>query len=317
VTSSGRRIVFVAANPSIDRLLEVPALEAGAIHRPDVVVAVPGGKGLNAARAAATLGGDVVAITLVGGHAGEWIGGRLAELGLEARLVDAGAETRTCVSILDRSTGELTEFYESGLPVAPGAFDSLEAAVTGVMVTGDVGWLTTSGSIPPGAPIDGQARLVRLATEHGIASIVDTHGAALSAALDERPTIVKVNAAEAGEIAGIAVTGATSAAEAARALRSTGAEGVVVTLGRDGAIARDSNGSWHLTSAADAGRYPVGSGDAFLGGLVVRLARGDTLVDAARSGMAAAIANALTAGAGLLDARDFDRLLPTVRADAL
>ena len=80
MTDGSTRLVFVAANPSIDRLHEVDAIEAGAIHRPDRVVAVPGGKGLNAARAAAALGGSVVAIALLGGHAGAWIEERLAEL---------------------------------------------------------------------------------------------------------------------------------------------------------------------------------------------------------------------------------------------
>ena len=46
-------LIFVAANPSIDRTYEVERLRPGEIHRPVATVAVPGGKGLNAARAAA------------------------------------------------------------------------------------------------------------------------------------------------------------------------------------------------------------------------------------------------------------------------
>ena len=62
------RILFIAANPSIDRLYELDRLTVGAIHRPELVVAVPGGKGLNAARAAARLGGRVTAVGIVGGR---------------------------------------------------------------------------------------------------------------------------------------------------------------------------------------------------------------------------------------------------------
>ena len=46
------------------------------------------------------------------------------------------------------------------------------------------------------------------------------------------------------------------------------------------------------------GVYPVGSGDAFLGGLAVAFARGGSVVEAARLGMAAGIANAQLPGAG-------------------
>lgn len=41
-------IAFVAASPSIDRTQVVDALTPGEIHRPEHVVAVPGGKALNA-----------------------------------------------------------------------------------------------------------------------------------------------------------------------------------------------------------------------------------------------------------------------------
>ncbi len=119
-TAAGRRLLVVAANPSIDRLYEVDRLEPGGIHRPRSAIAVPGGKGLNAARAAATLGGRVTAVAILGGRAGDWIVDGLAERGLDARVVRAGGETRTCVSILDRSSGALTEVYEAGSAIDGG-----------------------------------------------------------------------------------------------------------------------------------------------------------------------------------------------------
>jgi 1-phosphofructokinase family hexose kinase len=301
VTRPSARIVFVAPNPSVDRVHEVSSIELGAIHRPGSVVVVPGGKGLNAARAAATLGGDVVAIALVGGHAGAWIAEHLAELGVEARLVDGGAETRTCLSVLDRSTGRLTEFYESGLPVASGSFEALEQAVRRELDAGDVRWLALSGSLPPGLPVDGHARLTSLAGARGIRTIVDTHGEALRLALGARPTVVKVNAAEAGEFVDGELIDAMAGAAATVAMRSAGAGGVVVTLGRDGAVVSGDDGPLHLTSSAEAGPFVVGSGDAFLGGLAVALARGATLLGAARSGMAAAVANTRLPGQAILD----------------
>ena len=317
MTDGSARLVFVAANPSIDRLHEVEAIEAGAIHRPDRVVAVPGGKGLNAARAAAALGGSVVAIALSGGHAGAWIEERLAELGVARRTIRVDGETRTCISVLDRSTGHLTEFYEPGPPISASAFADLEAAVDEELATGSVGVLAMSGSLPSGAPLDGYGRLVKAARNRGITSIVDSHGEALEAALDARPTVVKVNAGEAAEVTGTEVGDRSSAIDAAEALRRAGAAGVVVTLGRDGAVVCDDRGRWGLVAASASGTYPVGSGDAFLGGLTVALAAGDELVAAATLGMAAAIANADLPGAGILDVATVDRLRPTIEFERL
>ncbi|MGZ4200890.1 MAG: PfkB family carbohydrate kinase, partial [Thermoleophilaceae bacterium] len=76
-------ILCVAGNPSIDRLFEVERIELGATHRPKHFVRVPGGKGLNVARAAAVLGEPVLVTGLLGGHAGHWLDEALAEEGVE------------------------------------------------------------------------------------------------------------------------------------------------------------------------------------------------------------------------------------------
>ena len=58
---------------------------------------------------------------------------------------------------------------------------------------------------------------------------------------------------------------------------------------------------WQGSLAADA-RYPVGSGDAFLAGLVTTLDGGDGWPEALATALGAAAANAEIAGPGLLDA---------------
>ena len=72
-------IVCVAGNPSIDKLFVVERLRPGEIHRPIDFVQVPGGKGLNVARAAATLGAHVRVAAVLCGHAGRWIEQALGE----------------------------------------------------------------------------------------------------------------------------------------------------------------------------------------------------------------------------------------------
>jgi 1-phosphofructokinase family hexose kinase len=308
------RILFVAANPSIDRLYEVDGLTVGVIHRPRSLVAVAGGKGLNGARAAARLGGRVSAVGILAGRSGDWIEDALAAAEIDARWVRSAGETRTCVSILDRATGSMTEIYEPGTPVDHGAWESLEALVSDELRRGGVGVLALSGSLPPGAPSDGFGRLAGLARASGassrqVAVLADTYGPALDSVLAEHPAIVKINAAEAGGATGVRVTDATSAEAAAAALRERGAGAIVITLGQDGAVVLTAAGSIRLAPPGIRGMYPVGSGDAFLGGLAVGISRGDDLVDAARLGMAAGSANALIPGAGELDPREVHRIL--------
>jgi 1-phosphofructokinase family hexose kinase len=316
------RILFVAANPSIDRLYEVKLLEPGTIHRPSLVVAVAGGKGLNAARAAARLGGNVTAIGILGGRAGDWIADRLAEIELDARLVRTTAETRTCVSIHDRATGGLTEIYEAGEPIEPASWLELESVVDAELDRGDVAAIAFSGSLLPGAPTEGFARLARLAGRASkgmepIPVIADSYGEPLAALLGLRPAIVKVNAAEAGEATGAAVVDVRSAVAAAHALRDRGASSAIVTLGLDGAVVATESGASHLVPPEARGAYPVGSGDAFMAGLAVGLVGGASVIEAARLGVAAGIANAQVPGAGELDPAAGDLVLRGVSITAV
>ena len=51
-------ILCVAGNPSIDKLFEVARVEIGKIHRPDRMIALPGGKGIHVAQVATALGAE-------------------------------------------------------------------------------------------------------------------------------------------------------------------------------------------------------------------------------------------------------------------
>lgn len=312
-----RRIVFVAANPSIDRLYEVEQLVQGAIHRPTMVVARPGGKGLNAARSAAALGAQVTAVGIVAGRAGDWVVERLAEIGIDAPMAHSTGETRSCISILDRSTGALTELYEQGPRIEPAAWGALEAIVASELDRGDVGSLAFSGSLPPGAPSDGYARMARIAAARFVPVLADTYGLALAEVLAEIPSVVKVNAAEAAAATRLTVDDAASAAAAAGILAVRGAAGVVVTLGIAGAVVVSAAGATFLVPPDVRGAYPVGSGDAFFAGLAAALIDGGSLEEAARRGMAAGIANALVPGAGELDRAAAERLVHEIKVRAM
>jgi 1-phosphofructokinase family hexose kinase len=287
-------IVCVAPSPSVDRLFEVDRLRPGEIHRPTRFVRVPGGKGLNAVRAAAALGGDVRAVALLGGHSGRWIAEDLARIGLPLVASWCEGETRSCLSVADADSGSLTEFYEANAPVSAAEWDAF--ARTAAEAAASSAWTTISGSLPAAAPADGYEQL----TAAGTKVAVDT--TALGAA---RPALVKVNAGEAAALTDLRVDSVGAAAEATHALRlRIGGDGhaAAVTLGRDGAVLVAPDGSsWHGSLAA-GGRYPVGSGDAFLAGLVTSLETGRGWPEALAAALGAAAANAEVPGPGLLDA---------------
>ena len=304
-------IVAVAPNPSIDKALLIPSFRLGAIHRPEQLVAVAGGKGLNVARTIHCLGGEVRACVLLAGHSGRWIADQLRLQGIPVEIAWADGETRTCFSVVDPQSGQLTDVYEAGPHIDLPAWQRFEHAFEHSL--DQARWATFSGYLPDGAPLDGYAHLLRLAGEYGVRTLLDTRGEVLRLALEETPWLVKVNAAEAGEFLGGQVDSPRSAIAAAHAFVQGGAESAIITLGAEGAVAVDPSGVWVAASPPIAALAPVGSGDAFLGGLVLELSRGMGLPGALRLALAAGAANALTLGPGVFESAQVHVLMEQVQ----
>jgi 6-phosphofructokinase 2 len=125
--------------------------------------------------------------------------------------------------------------------------------------------------------------------------------------------MVKGNRGEMERLLGRHLDDEESTLEAGRELRAMGVRRAVVTRGREGAIAVCNDGSWRGRAPRVRAVSAVGSGDAFLAGVVFTLSRGGTMDEALRLGVAAGTACALTPGTELCHRHDVDRLEPRVK----
>jgi 1-phosphofructokinase/tagatose 6-phosphate kinase len=295
-------ILCVAGNPSIDKLFEVAEIAVGEIHRPDRMVALPGGKGIHVAQVATALGAEAVVTGLLAGHAGRWVAQMLAAEGVAGEWAWGAGETRSSLSVADAATGRLTEFYEDGAVVSGEEWESVRTIVGSLLPAAD--WIALAGSLPKGA--SGYPKLIEMAPGHGVRCAVDSRGAALGEAIDAGAELVKINIHEAAELLDSELDGPEQAARAARSIRErAGGDGhaAAITLGEDGMVGVDFEGTcWRGTLAA-RGRYPVGCGDSFLAGLLVGFEQGGGWQRAAALALGAAAANAELPGAGRLEPR--------------
>ena len=110
--------------------------------------------------------------------------------------VPGPGETRICLSVSDGEA--LTEFYEPGPELDPEHWAALEAAAA--RVAANATWVGVAGSLPPGAPADAAARLLRVARTAGARVALDVSGEALRLGLEAGPDFVKVNASEAAAL---------------------------------------------------------------------------------------------------------------------
>jgi 1-phosphofructokinase family hexose kinase len=306
-------ITTLLLSPSLDVTYLVDRVEEGQIHRPHTVLRLPGGKGLNFARAAARLGGAVRVVTPLGGEVGALVARLAADAGVELIPVSAEPQTRTCVTVAADDDGRLTEIYEAAPPLDAVTLTRLETAAGGLPAGG---WTVLSGSVPTGVPLDSLLGMLTARAAAGDRIAVDSHGSALDAVVRRlRPALVKLNRLEAAELLGMPQE--CEALELATAVREVTGGIVVVTDGASGAVATDAAGSWRAHPHPRPGRFAVGSGDSFLAGLLVALERGEDLPAALVLASAAGAANAAVPGAaefGLDDVESSRSLVTVTRA---
>ncbi len=308
-------IVTLTLNPAIDQTLVLPRFVAGDTLRVKSSRFDPGGKGINVSRVIQELGGHSVAMGFAPGGLGRYIEHTLEAQGIECDFVHTKGETRTNITILDESRHVHTILSDPGPPTDGKYVEELRAHLRDRLERGD--WLVLAGSIPP--PLDARVYtdIIREASEAGIHTVLDADGEALVAGASARPEIVKGNRRELERLLGRHLDDESSTLKAAREVHDTGVECVVVTRGREGAVATTDQEFLRGVAPRVRAVSAVGSGDAFLAGVVLTLSNGGAMKDALRLGIAAGTASVLNPGTELCHRREVDILIPRVRVQPI
>ncbi|UED84183.1 1-phosphofructokinase [Streptomyces profundus] len=302
-------ILTVTPNPSLDRTYEVPALRRGAVLRAETDRVEPGGKGVNVSRAVAAAGGRTTAVLPLGGPEGALLARLLDGRGVEVAGVPLAGSTRVNITLVEPD-GTLTKVNAAGPALTPEEAAALLATVRARAA--DAGWIACCGSLPRGLEPDWYAELVAHAHRAGARVALDTSGAALLAALAERPDVVKPNAQELTEAVGRPLATVGDAVKAAEELRARGAGAVLASLGPEGQLLVSAAGTYWGHAPVACVRSDVGAGDASLAGFLAAGGQGQEALAAAVAHGAAAVG---LPGSAMPAAGDLDAAAVVTTAD--
>jgi 6-phosphofructokinase 2 len=239
----------------------------------------------------------------------------LQQQGIEHHSIPIQNWTRENVTVLDESTGKQFRFVMPGAELSAEEADRCLAALAGCQPKPQ--YLVASGSLPPGVEPEFFAKLARLAERLGSRLVVDTSGPALREAAAAGAYLLKPNLRELGELAGRELHDEDKQAQAAQELvRSHQCEIVVVSLGAGGVLVADGSGARRCRTPTVPVKSKVGAGDSMVAGLVLGLARGQSLQEAVLFGLAAGAAAVMTPGTELCRREDTERLFDRLQRDA-
>jgi len=306
-------ILSAGLTPAWQQILVFDGFRYGEVNRAAEVHWCASGKAFNAGIAAHHLGGPSLTLATAGGPPLDQIRDELDALGVPHRLVTTAGATRVCTTLLDRSTGAMTELVEEGRPLAPGELDAYRSAYAEEASRAAV--VVLIGSLPEGT----DTSLYRELLEQTPCPVVlDFRGEGLLGVLGLKPLVVKPNRDELAATVGRPLTSDDDLLQAMRSLVDGGAEWVLVSDG--------SRPCW-LVGTSAAYRFhplpvekpvnPIGCGDAMAAAIAWAIRDGRSMVDAVKLAVAAAAENLTQLLPCRLDPDRVQRLAEAVRVERL
>jgi len=311
-------IITVTLNAAIDKTLAVPNFRLGRRHRAVEQTAMAGGKGVNVARALRGLGQPVIATGIAGGPTGTRIVEHLTEEGILNDFVRIREESRTSTAVVDPTNGEQTEINEHGPYVSEGELqlfvDKLLYLAKGAAVC------VVSGSLPRGVDAELYGRLIEEMKRLHVTTVLDSEGEPMRIATRRGPDVVSPNELEAEGLVGHEFSDDDDRRTAVAEMIDLGAREAIMTLS-DGCLAMLIDGGERRLFRATLDVLDpvstVGSGDAFLAGFVAARYGGRDSDDCLRFAVACGAESTQHFGAGQLEQREVERLVPEVRVEEL
>ena len=309
----GLVIVTVTMNAAIDRTLSVPNFQRGQRHRASQGLTLPGGKGINIARALKLLDVPVVATGLAGGRTGVRI---VEELTAEAILNDfvrIAEESRTSTAVVDPTNATYTEINEWGPHVQPEELELLLEKLH--YLARDAELVVFAGTLPRGVADGFYADAIRDLTRRGVQAVLDSEGLPLSLGIEAEPFLVSPNQREAESLVGQEFHDDQDFGLALEDVADQGARNVLITEEtRCFARLREKRTvrQFRVSGPTLEPLSTVGAGDVLLAAFLAAHLEGRPPEEALRLAVAAGSASTLEVGAGRFDPREAARLLPGV-----
>jgi 1-phosphofructokinase/tagatose 6-phosphate kinase len=312
-------ILTVTLNAAVDRTLAVPNFHVGRRHRAVEQTAVAGGKGVNVARALKALGRPVLATGTAGGGTGARIIALLDDEGITNDFVRIHEESRMSTAVIDPTDGVTTEVNERGPALSNAERERVVERILYLAQGAQI--VVLCGSLPRGVPVELYGQLVEELRRLGVTTVLDTEGEPLRVGTRSGPDLVTPNLIEAEELVGHEFADDDDRLTGVREIVAMGARDAIITY-ESGCVALLGGDSaervgYRVSVEPREPLSPIGAGDAFLAGYVAGLYAHRGAEDSLRFATACGAESVRHVGAGVIDPREVERLLPEVRAERL
>ena len=287
-------IYTFTANPSLDRYIELEEIKLGQVNRGKVEKINPGGKGINISRFLKILGIESVIISFLGGVTGEAVKYELMKEKIEGCYFNTVGETRTNITLADKSNKQITKINESGPLIPDVEMNNLFNFIDWKFRSSDM-WVF-SGNLAPGLDQNLYYQLINKAKNRGCVCILDTSEKALRLGIEALPQVLHINKEEAEYLMNDKEVRSNRFGNLVQHLIEKGIKSVSISLGEKGAIFADSENMLFVEGPQINVQSTVGAGDAMLAGMIYGMTNKLNLEQMAKFAVAAGSAKVMEIG---------------------
>ena len=285
-------IYTVTLNPSIDFIVKVEKLEIGETNRAYYDNKIPGGKGIMVSKLLHSLGLKSINIGFIGGKTGEFIKESLEKINILTDFTEIKNDTR--INIKLKSEME-TEINTQGPIINNNEINDFFNKIN-FLDKKDI--VVLSGSIPSSLKDDFYIDIIKKIKNKNLDFIIDTTGNQLMKSLEYKPLLIKPNKNELEELFNIKIDKLEEIKEYGEKLLQLGAENVIVSLGKDGALFFSKDESYYAYPVKGDLVNSVGAGDSMIGGFLYGLNKNLSKLDSFKWAVASGSATAFSEDIG-------------------
>ena len=302
-------ILSVCMSPCTDVTIELDSFNIGRTNVVKSKTMSLGGKGLNVAVGVKRLGGDSYATGLMYNENGYLFENALDKEGVPFKFVWNKGRARENYKFID-SRSMLTEVNDVGEEVTKEKLNEVLEMIRTLSQRSKVTVL--SGGLPRGVNSSYYGQLVK-AVEGSAMKVVDASGQRMFAGLNAGVDLVKPNMEELENAIGRNIASKEDMLAGCYELLDRGANMVLLSLGRQGAVITDGHRNYHCKSINVAVNSTVGAGDAMVAAAALYLEKGGSLQEILRAGVAAGTATVMTVGQISFAKEKYDEVLSNLQ----
>jgi 1-phosphofructokinase family hexose kinase len=307
-------IYTVTLNPALDRFMVVEQLLTEDTTRILSETPYAAGKGIDVSRVIRELGGQSVALGLVGGYDGLKLEGLLINAGVIADFTRISGETRTNIILREQTEGRQYVISASGPEVNATEIGLFYQKINQIQ---HMDYMTLSGSLPRGVTPNLYSQLILAGKKKNAFIVLDTDGKSLRESIEYQPTCIKPNTYELSRLAERELQTESEIIAFCEKIHQKGVPYILVSRGKKGLLLSSVEQKITAIAPPVEADSTVGAGDSVVGGFVLAHSRGKDLADCLRLACAAGTATAQTPGTELCHRSDVEAILPGVQISNL